>query len=108
MPIKSGYKTQVGPGLGQPRERLTACALRPTDEGKIDSILLDMTFPGASSPEVVAEAARVRPDIKVIVTSAHSRGTIMDKMRASHICGFIRKPFRLVGLTKMLQDVVVS
>jgi CheY-like chemotaxis protein len=78
------------------------------DGGKVDLILLDMTIPGASSPEVVAEAARVRPDIKVIVTSAYSREMIMDKMRASQIYGFIRKPFRLVDLTKMLQDVVVS
>jgi PAS domain S-box-containing protein len=78
------------------------------DGGKIDLILLDMTIPGASSPEVVAEAARVRPDIKVIVTSAYSREMIMDKMRTSQVYGFIRKPFRLVDLTKMLQDVVVS
>jgi CheY-like chemotaxis protein len=78
------------------------------DGGKVDLILLDMTVPGASSPEVVAEAARVRPDIKVIVTSAYSREMIMDKMRASQIYGFIRKPFRLGDLMKMLQDVVVS
>jgi PAS domain S-box-containing protein len=78
------------------------------DGGKVDLILLDMTIPGASSPEVVSEAARVRPDIKVIVTSAYSREMIMDKMGASQIYGFIRKPFRLLDLTQMLQDVVVS
>jgi CheY-like chemotaxis protein len=78
------------------------------EEDKVDLILLDMTIPGASSQEVVAEAARVRPDIKVIVTSAYSREMIMDKMRASQIYGFIRKPFRLADLTKMLQDVFVG
>jgi CheY-like chemotaxis protein/two-component sensor histidine kinase len=76
--------------------------------GKAELILLDMTIPGASSPEVVAEAARIRPDIKIILTSAYSREMIMDKMRASQIYGFIRKPFQVVELTKMLQDVVVS
>jgi PleD family two-component response regulator len=37
---------------------------------KIDLLLLDVTIPGASSTEVVAEAARSRPDIRVILTSA--------------------------------------
>ena len=36
---------------------------------EIDVILLDMTIPGASSQEIVAEAAS-RPDIKVVLTSA--------------------------------------
>jgi PAS domain S-box-containing protein len=85
-----------------------AIDLLRADGGKIDVILLDMTIPGASSQEVAAEAERVRPDIKVIVTSAYSQQMIMDKMRASQIYGFIRKPFRLADLTRMLQDLVVS
>jgi PAS domain S-box-containing protein len=82
-----------------------AIDLLRSDGGNVDLILLDMTIPGASSPEVVAEAARVRPDIKVVVTSAYSREMIMDKLSASQICAFIRKPFRLAELTKTLQEV---
>ena len=99
---REGFEVYEAPHGSAAIDRLRA------DGGKVDLILLDMTIPGASSPEVVAEAARVRPDIKVIVTSAYSREMIMDKMRTSQVYGFIRKPFRLVDLTKMLQDVVVS
>jgi len=35
---------------------------------KIDVILLDITIPGASSREVVAEAAQARPDATVVLT----------------------------------------
>ena len=41
--------------------------------GEIDVIVLDMTLPGISSRELVAEAGRMRPDIKVILTTAYSR-----------------------------------
>ena len=40
--------------------------------GKIDLILLDLTIPGASSQEVVAEASQARSALKVILTSAYS------------------------------------
>jgi PAS domain S-box-containing protein len=67
---------------------------------RIDVILLDMTIPGASSHEVVAEAANVRPDIGVILTSAYSQEMIEGSMNAPQIRAFIRKPFQLEDLLK--------
>ena len=40
---------------------------------RIDVILLDATIAGSSSRDVMAEARRIRPDIKLILTSAYSR-----------------------------------
>ncbi len=70
--------------------------------GKIDTILLDVSIPGASSSEVVAAAARVRPDAKVILTSAYSEEMLKPPMSAPQISGFIRKPFRLADLVQKL------
>ncbi len=72
--------------------------------GKIDVILLDMTIPGASSAEVIAEAAKTWPDIRVILTSAYSEEMVTTPLPVSHICGFIRKPFQLADLVKMLRS----
>ncbi len=71
--------------------------------GKIDVILLDMTIPGASSYEVVAEAAQTRPDATVVLTSAYSEEMLTPPMSAPRICGFIRKPFRLDDLLQKLR-----
>ncbi len=71
--------------------------------GKIDVILLDMTIPGASSHEVVAEAAQARTDIAVILTSAYSREMLTPAVSASQIRGFIRKPFQFGDLVTTLQ-----
>src|SRR5215469_12998102 len=46
----------------------------------IDLILLDFTIPGATSREVMEEAQRIRPGMKVIITSAHSK-------QVAHISG---------------------
>jgi two-component system, cell cycle sensor histidine kinase and response regulator CckA len=39
---------------------------------RIDAILLDMTLPGPSGHEIIAEAAKLKPEIRVISTSAYS------------------------------------
>jgi hypothetical protein len=36
----------------------------------LDLILLDMTIPGTSSRELISEAERIRPNVKIILTSA--------------------------------------
>ena len=43
-------------------------------------ILLDMTIPGASSREIVDEAANINPKIRVILTSAYSQEMIAGAM----------------------------
>jgi PAS domain S-box-containing protein len=85
----------------------SAIDLLRANGGDIDLILLDMTIPGAPSSEVVAEAAKVRPDIKVVLTSAYSQEMLAGAMNAPQISGFIRKPFQLGDLVKKLQNTLV-
>jgi PAS domain S-box-containing protein len=73
----------------------------------IDLLLLDMTIPGASSANVVAEATQARPDIKVILTSAYSQQMIAGAVSAPQIYGFIRKPFQMANLVETLRDALV-
>ena len=42
----------------------------------IDVILLDVTLPGTSSREVLEETHRLRPSLKVVLTSAYDRKTV--------------------------------
>ena len=85
-----------------------AIDLLHANEGKIDLILLDMTIPGASSQEVVAEAAQARPDSKVILTSAYSEEIAMATMNAPPVRSFIRKPFQFGDLVQTLRNVLSS
>jgi nitrogen-specific signal transduction histidine kinase/ActR/RegA family two-component response regulator len=85
-----------------------AIVLLRANGGKIDLVLLDMTIPGASSQEVAAEAAKARPDIKIILTSAYSQEMLANRINASQVHDFIRKPFRLADLVRMLRNAVLS
>jgi PAS domain S-box-containing protein len=73
-------------------------------QGKIDVILLDMTIPGASSREVVEEAANVKPDIRVVLTSAYSQEMFADAANIPQIRSFIRKPFQIGNLLRTLRS----
>jgi CheY-like chemotaxis protein len=57
----------------------------------LDVVVLDITIPGASSREVYQETMRLRPETKVIVTSAYT-----EDMAAASLQGpiqqFLRKP----------------
>jgi two-component system, cell cycle sensor histidine kinase and response regulator CckA len=83
-------------------------ALLRANRGKIDAVLLDVTIPGASSAEVLAEAAKLQPAMKVILTSAYSQETLAAPMSTLAVCGFIRKPFQLGDLVEMLRTAVLS
>jgi DNA-binding NarL/FixJ family response regulator len=51
----------------------TNLAVLRANKGKIDVIRLDVTIPGASSAEVVAEAAKTQPATKAILTRTYSQ-----------------------------------
>ena len=65
-------------------------------------LLLDMTMPGASSHEVVAEAAQAG-DIRVILTSAYSQEMLTGAVPPSQIHGFLRKPYQLRDVVQILR-----
>jgi two-component system cell cycle sensor histidine kinase/response regulator CckA len=85
-----------------------SAALDILRENKIDLILLDKTIPGASSTEVVSEAVKVRPAIKIVLTSAYCQEMIMDAIRGPHVQTFIRKPFQLNDLVQTVRIALSS
>jgi CheY-like chemotaxis protein len=70
----------------------------------VDVVLLDVTLPGQSSREVFEEAQRMRPDLKVIVTSAYSKETVAASFVGLKVDHFVRKPFQLGDITHLLGD----
>ena len=76
--------------------------------GEIDLLLLDVTIPGASSQEVLAEAVQARPDLKVILTSAYGEDMVNATLSAPQVRGFVRKPFQLHDLARTLRNALSS
>ena len=68
----------------------------------IDILFLDVTLPGISSRVVLEEAKRLRPQVKVVVTSAYSKEMAAESLQTT-IKHFLRKPYRLDDLVGFIQ-----
>jgi PAS domain S-box-containing protein len=103
-----GMLRRLGVSVLGAADGTTAIELLRANRSKIDVILLDMTIPGASSHEVLAEAAQTRPSIRVILTSAYSQEMLRSSMSASQVHGFIRKPYRIGDLVQTLREAATA
>jgi two-component system, cell cycle sensor histidine kinase and response regulator CckA len=74
----------------------------------INLVLLDFTLPGLSSREVFEETRRIRPDVKVVLTSAYGKETVEGSFAGLQVAHFIRKPFQLEALMSVLKEVLAS
>jgi PAS domain S-box-containing protein len=85
---------------------VSAIARLRTDGDQVDVMLLDLTIPGASHHEVIAEAAKAKPNMAVILTSAYSRETIAGETSPLPIRSFIRKPFQFGSLVNTIRNAL--
>ncbi len=70
-------------------------------EPDITVVLLDVTLPGISGPEVLAELRRIRPDVQAIVTSAYGQERTLPAGAGQ--TPFVRKPYQLDDLWILVQ-----
>jgi PAS domain S-box-containing protein len=84
----------------------TAMDLIRTHANDIDVIVLDVTLPGMSSREILEETGRIRPELKVILTSAYGKETATAAVAGLQVERFIRKPFQFAELVGELQNAL--
>ena len=74
----------------------------------IDLVLLDVTLPGMSCRAIFEQTRRIRPNLKVVLTSAYSKETIDASFAGLRVEHFIRKPFQLGDLINSLQALLCA
>src|SRR5262249_17028897 len=72
----------------------------------IDVIVLDVMLPGIPSWEVLREARRLRPGIKIILMSAYRRDYVWGDFEGVAIDGFLEKPFVLGDVLGVLRETL--
>jgi DNA-binding NtrC family response regulator len=95
-----------GFGVIEAADGTDAIAAISMHKNSISAVLLDITLPGKPSREVLAEARRVRSDIKVIVTSAYSRNKVAESFQGMEIDAFLRKPYKSAELMTLVLNLV--
>jgi len=74
--------------------------------GEIDAVVLDLSMPGISGSEVLAEMRRARPEVPVLVVSGYSRAEVARRLKGEPPTGVLRKPFRPKELVDALGPVL--
>ena len=68
----------------------------------VDAVLLDMTMPELSGPEVLARLREIRPDLPVVLMSGYHEDELAPEVGAG-ISGFIQKPFTPADLANRIR-----
>ena len=56
-------------------------------------VVLDLSMPRMSGEEALPELRRIRPEIKVLVSSGYSESETMTLFKGQRVSGFIQKPY---------------
>ena len=73
---------------------------------QIDVVLLDMTLPGISGPEIFTRLRSIHPGVKVVFTTAYSEETLSQALAGNKQFGFLRKPYHLQDLVTQLDHAI--
>ncbi|MBI4643025.1 MAG: response regulator [Deltaproteobacteria bacterium] len=73
---------------------------------EIDCVLLDLTMPGMGGEEAFLEMRRLRPDVRVVLSSGYDEQDAMEQFIGQGLAGFIQKPYTVAKLQEVLNRVL--
>lgn len=75
-------------------------------EREIDLVILDLTMPVMDGEAALEELRRIRPDIKVILSSGYSEMDATRKFSGKGLAGFLQKPYTASRLGEAVQQAL--
>lgn len=75
---------------------------------EIDVVLLDLTMPNMDGITAMNEIYRIRPNVKLIISSGFNEDELSGRINGNVPTGFIRKPYSLTVLETELRRVMLS
>jgi two-component system cell cycle sensor histidine kinase/response regulator CckA len=73
---------------------------------EIDAIVLDMIMPKMSGGEAFDQIKKIKPEIRVLLSSGYSINGQASEILNRGCNGFIQKPFNLQNLSKSLRTIL--
>ncbi len=65
---------------------------------KIAVVLLDLSMPGMNGEEVLRQLQRVRPEVKVVLSSGFNEVEVVQRFTGKGLAGFLQKPYTSAAL----------
>ncbi len=85
-----------------------ALKIYKSENEKIDLVILDMVMPKISGKETFERLKKIDKSVKVIFSSGFSPEAVAGDIRGIGTIGFIQKPYRIVELSKLIHEAIIS
>jgi CheY-like chemotaxis protein len=82
---------------------LAAVDLLKRHAGDIALVLLDLNMPRMGGEEALAELRKIRPGVKVLMSSGYSESETKTLFQEQQIAGFIQKPYTITSLAEKVK-----
>ncbi|MBN1867578.1 response regulator [Candidatus Sumerlaeota bacterium] len=73
---------------------------------EIAAVLLDMTMPHLSGESTFTEMRRIRPDVRVVLSSGYSESEATERFAGKGLAGFIQKPYSAKALAEKIGAIL--
>ncbi|HYW46068.1 MAG TPA: PAS domain S-box protein [Bryobacteraceae bacterium] len=74
--------------------------------GEIAVVILDLSMPKMGGEETLPELRKIRPQVKVVISSGYSEAETMALFQGQRVSGFIQKPYTATGLAEKVKAAV--
>jgi DNA-binding NarL/FixJ family response regulator len=74
--------------------------------GDISLVVLDLSMPDMSGVEALPEFRKIRPGIKVLVSSGYSEEETLAQFSGLRVSGFIQKPYTATALVERIKSTL--
>jgi len=71
----------------------------------ISFVILDLTMPHMDGEQCLQELKKVRPDVKVVMSSGYSEQEVAEKFACQELAGFIQKPYKFSELRDVMRSL---
>jgi signal transduction histidine kinase/ActR/RegA family two-component response regulator len=74
----------------------------------ISLVLLDLTMPVMNGEQTFHRLQRIRPDVKVILTSGYGEADVMGRFAGTAMAGFLQKPYTATHLSQIVKRILTN
>jgi CheY-like chemotaxis protein len=99
---RAGYDVLLA-GNGQ-----TALEIFKQRAAEIRLVLLDMTMPVMSGEQTFIELKKIRPDVRIVLSSGFNQVEAIRRFEGQDLAGFLQKPYTAAALTEKVASVMVG
>jgi CheY-like chemotaxis protein len=73
---------------------------------EVRCVVLDRTMPDMDGLETFRELRRIRPDVRVILSSGYGKEAATEQFSGQGLAGFLQKPYKLSTLIARIQEAL--